>query len=215
MTKQAKYILIGVSGLILAIGAVFVAVTLIVGAALISASTETERRGSTADDSRERRESKTNSNGRKGNSDETDAADVEGALAPELVGKWTRSEGSGFVDNTGKTKYRSGADFTYEFSSDGSVSYSMDKKVLTILQCDLAETKSANGKAASDDETLTISLGSMSHHNSNSCDSSENVDETLPAGVVKLKYNLKTEYEATHLCIEEADGEKCYDKSGE
>lgn len=136
----------------------------------------------------------------------------KGSMARELVGKWQRSEGSGSIDYTGKTQYKSGTYFNYEFSPDGTVVYSSESDVLSILQCEIAETKRATGTATVSGDTLTINFGKMAHTYSDSCKSSDDVDETLPAETVSLNWRLKTEYETTQLCIDEKDGEKCYDR---
>lgn len=151
-------------------------------------------------------------------SDEPDDVSIEkisqssSSTPSELIGKWQRSEGSGFIDYTGKTQYKSGTYYNYEFSPDGAVEYSMDSDVLSITQCKIAETKRAIGTASIGGDTMTLRLGTTAHTKSNSCETSENIDETLPAETVSLDWRLKTEYEATQLCINEKDGEKCYDR---
>lgn len=146
------------------------------------------------------------------NETEVSSENGEGEIAPDLIGKWTRSEGSGNIDATGKTKYKAGADFVYEFSADGAVKYSMKKEVLTILQCEIEETKTASGTASVSGDTLTVNLGETNFVSSNSCESADNFDKNLPAETADLRWRLKTEYETTQLCLEEKDGEKCYDK---
>jgi hypothetical protein len=146
---------------------------------------------------------------------ETASTSGESEITPDLVGKWTRNEGSSNIDPTGKTKYKAGADFIYEFSADGTVKYSMKKEVLTIMQCEIEETKTATGTAAATGETLTLNLGETHFVSSNSCEEAGNFDKNLPAETVSLQWRLKTEYETTRLCLEEADGEKCYDKQSE
>lgn len=136
----------------------------------------------------------------------------KGAMARELVGKWQRNEGSGYVDPTGKTQYKSGAYFNYEFSPDGTVEYSMDKDVLSIIHCKITETKQATGTANVSGDPMTINFGETNHTSSNSCEEANNFEKTLSAATVSLNWRMKTEYETTRLCIEEEDGEKCYDR---
>lgn len=212
MTKNTKIIIGIVLGLLLIGGFIFVGAIALIGISIMAAqasddTTPKNKPSISRNGSNQTKKSQNSSN----DSDE-DAAEISGSFSPELVGKWNRSEGSGHVDYTGKTQYKSGADFTYEFSADGTVKYSMDKDVLSILQCKIAENKSATGKAASDGETLTVSLGKMNHTSSNSCEAADNFEKTLPAETIKLKYRLKTEYEETQLCIEENDGERCYQR---
>jgi hypothetical protein len=135
-----------------------------------------------------------------------------GGIPDAMVGSWTRSEGSSQIDSTGKTQYGGGAHFTYDFSADGSVKYRMDKKLLTIMQCKIEERKSAEGTAAVSGDVLNIDLGETAFFSSNSCDDAKNFDKTLPAETVSLKWRLKTEYDVTRLCIDEKDGEMCYDR---
>jgi hypothetical protein len=194
MTKTTKYVLLGATALVLIGGAFVLFVAAIIGIALISSETE-ETSDKTSPPPTISRQAK-----------------GKGSVPPELVGVWWRTEGSGHVDYTGKTQYRSGAEHTYKIASDGSVEYSLDKKVLTILQCNLEETKRAEGTVTASGKTLTINFGEMEHTNSNSCDSSEDFEKTLPDSVVAFQYNLKTEYEVTRLCLVENDGEMCYDR---
>lgn len=135
-----------------------------------------------------------------------------GGIPAEMVGRWWRSEGSSQIDYTGKTQYGGGADFTYEFASDGSVKYRMEKKLLTIMQCRIEERKSAEGLAAVSGDALNIDLGETAFFSSNSCEDAENFDKKLPAENASLKWRFKTEYDVTQLCITEKDGEMCYDR---
>lgn len=138
---------------------------------------------------------------------------TKNSMRGELIGRWHRSEGDSNIDSTGKTRYKSGADYTFEFAADGTIRYSMESDVLSIMQCEIKESKRANGTANASGDSMTISFGKTAHTKSNSCESSENVNETLPAETTKFNYELKTEYETTRLCIEEKDGEKCYDRA--
>lgn len=147
--------------------------------------------------------------------DKTAAEGAKGSMPREFVGVWTRSEGSGYIDYTGKTQYKSGADHTYRFSADGTVKYSLDKNVLSVIQCKIVETKHAKGTASIKDETLTINFGEMKHTSSNSCEADDNFDKTLPPATISLNLRLKTEYETTRLCFYETGGEQCYDKSSD
>ena len=90
--------------------------------------------------------------------------------------------------------------------------YSLERKVLSILQCRIEERKSAEGLAAVSGDTLNIDLGETAFFSSNSCEGSKNFDKKLPAENASLKWRFKTEYDATRLCITEKDGEMCYDR---
>lgn len=136
----------------------------------------------------------------------------EGSDSQEIVGKWYRGEGSSYIDPTGKTQYGAGADFYYTFSSEGTVEYRMNKKVKSVMQCDIAEKKARKGKYSVSGDMITINFGEMSFFSSNSCDDKDNFDKTLPAETVTLKWNLKTEYETTRLFLQDENGEFPYDK---
>lgn len=227
MTKQTKYILIGAAGLIVAGAAALVLIiAAIVGIGVMSAESNAAsktkstvnsagKKDANGKDARIKKPAGVFDDEETNDDSSQDAANLSGTLAPELVGIWHRSEGSGHIDYTGKTQYKSGADFTYEFAANGAVKYSMEADVLSIIQCKIKESETAFGAATSDGATLTISLNKTAHTKSNSCESSEDVDETLPAKTVELKYTLKTEYDVTKLCVESDEGEKCYDRKSD
>lgn len=237
MTKQAKYILIGAAALT-AMGAalLILSIAAVIGIGIISAESSEIKPAGNATQEKKNEKSVTNEksvNNEKSarikkpvgvfGEDESDAtedsskssANLRGTLAPELVGTWQRSEGSGHIDYTGKTQYKSGVYFTYELAANGAVKYSMEADTLSILQCKIAETKTAFGTASSDAVTLTINLNKTAHTKSNSCEAAEDIDEMLPAETVELKYELKTEYGETRLCLTGENGEACYQKSGD
>jgi hypothetical protein len=234
MTKRTKYILLAVTSLGLAGAALVVCVVLIFGVIYLSSQTgeaktdnapvtikkQPERSDNTKvnpkaskdDEDAKTSDDEANSEAPKNDSDEEAQDKTEGSAPTDLIGEWTRSEGSGYVDSTGKTQYRSGASFTYSFSADGTVEYKYEKKVLSILQCKIEETKTATGKAEMNGDTMTIKFGETDFTSSNSCENADNFEKTLPAETVRLSWHLKTEYDVTHLCIDEKDGEKCYDR---
>ena len=230
MTKQAKIIIGVVGGLVLIGVFIFAAAAAVIGLGVMAAQADDAKENKTAmtrdkngkaksqkksvEDAAEKDETRRTSNEDSDDDDgKPEAADPDGTLALELVGKWMWSEGSRQTDGTGKTKYGGGSWHTYEFAADGSVEYTMKKDLLTIMQCQINETKSGKGKAASDGETLTIRFGEMQDTGTSSCGGEDNFDKTIPAETVKLKYELKTEYEETQFCIEAEDGERCYQKS--
>ncbi|MFN7931064.1 MAG: hypothetical protein U0Y68_24680, partial [Blastocatellia bacterium] len=63
------------------------------------------------------------------------ATTKSGAGELSLAGKWFRSTGGSTIDYTGKTKLKSGVDFTFEFFPDGAVEYTRKEDVLSIMQC--------------------------------------------------------------------------------
>jgi hypothetical protein len=239
MTKRTKYILLAVSGLVLAGGALVVCVALIIGVIYFSAQTsEAKSDHAPVKIKKQRKKSdnpkidsktlKDNENEQiseddedrtasKNDSNENAQAEAEDTtIAPDLVGEWIKSEGSGQVDATGKTQYRSGAQFTYQFLPDGTVEYKYEKKVLSIIQCQIEETKTKTGKVVISDDTMTIKFGETDFTSSNSCEEADNFEKTLPAETIRLNWHLKTdEYDVTRLCLDETDGEACYDKRDE
>jgi hypothetical protein len=197
MTKNAKVILIAATGGGLLIGFLLLCVAVIAAVGFISAS-------SAGPDGPTRRSAVKSKK----------APDApQGSLAPELAGTWINRSGGGSVDYTGKTQYRSGRVTTYRIAADGSVEYFVEKDVLTILQCEIKERRTAGGKAATAAGTLTVNLGESDFTASNSCeDGGETTARTLPAETVKLDYRIDEEFGAPRLCLDEAEGELCYDK---
>lgn len=218
MTKQTKYILFGALGLAIAGGALvlFIAATAIGISIMAAESDDAEPKNkpsvSRTSNSRERQKKSVDDSNETKENPGDEAANLKGSLDPELVGKWVWSEGSRQIDNTGKTQYGGGSWHTYEFTADGAVEYTMKKDLLTIMQCRINESKSGRGTAVSDGETLTISFGEMQDTGTSSCGGEDNFDKTIPAETVKLKYELKTEYGETSLCLAGSDGEACYQK---
>lgn len=229
MTKQTKIILGVVGGLLLIGGFVVVAIAAVIGLSVMAAQDDTKetkpavkrdkngnpkQQKKAVDEGNEKEEKPQKPDDESDEeSSKTEAASLNGTLAPELVGKWMWSEGSRQDDGTGKTKYGGGSWHTYEFAAGGAVKYTMKKDLLTIMQCRINETKSGEGEAVSDGDMLTISFGEMQDTGTNSCGGENNFDKTIPAETIKLKYELKTEYGETQLCITGEEGERCYQKS--
>lgn len=80
------------------------------------------------------------------------------------------------------------------------------------MQCRIEERKSAEGLATVSGDALHIDLGETAFFSSSSCEDAENFDKTLPAENASLKWRFKTAYDTTQLCINEKDGEMCYDR---
>ena len=193
--SKTKYILLGVTGLCL--GGAFILFTAIIAGIGYMATQAVENQG------------------------ESSAANLYGVktisggkIAPALIGKWHRSEGGSQIDYTGKTRYGSGAQFTYQFFADGTIDFVMEKKVLTVLQCRIAETKAAQGRASISGDTVTFNFGEAHHAISDSCEAADNFEKFLPAETAVFKWRLKTENGTTQLCLDEKDGEMCYDRKG-
>jgi hypothetical protein len=135
-----------------------------------------------------------------------------------LVGKWSRSEGGGFIDYTGKTRHKAGKTYTFEFFSDGTVEYVYDNDVLSIVQCRIKETSKARGKYAVNGNSLTMNLGAGNSTGSSSCETKGNFNKTTPASTVTKKFTVKRMDSITRpdnpwmLCFEGNDGEACFER---
>jgi hypothetical protein len=137
-----------------------------------------------------------------------------------LIGKWSRGEGSGFIDYTGKTQYKAGATYSFEFSPDGTVEYIYDKDVLSIMQCRTKETSKARGTVNIAGDSMTINLGAMSSIGSSSCEPKNNFNKTLPASTVTKKFKIKKMESLARpdnpsiICFDGQDDNSCFEKSG-
>ncbi|HLM60047.1 MAG TPA: hypothetical protein VK308_04535 [Pyrinomonadaceae bacterium] len=137
-----------------------------------------------------------------------------------VIGKWSRSEGGGFIDYTGKTRHKAGKTFTFEFFPDGTIEYVYDNDVLSIVQCRTKETSKARGKYTISGDTLTINLGAGNSVGSSSCETKGNFNKTMPASTVTKKFTVKRMDSITRpdspwlLCFEGNDGdEACFERT--
>lgn len=135
-----------------------------------------------------------------------------------LIGKWSRGAGSGFIDYTGKTRYKAGETFTFEFFADGTVEYVYDKDVLSIIQCRTKENGKARGTFTVSGDTLRMNLGAMNTVGSSTCDSKDNFKKTEPASVVSKRFAIKKMDSITRpdnptiMCFDGANGETCFER---
>jgi hypothetical protein len=140
--------------------------------------------------------------------------------SPSVVGKWSRSEGGGSIDYTGKTQYKSGITYTFEFFADGTVEYVSEKDVLSIIQCRTKASDKARGKYAINGNTMTINLGAASSVGSSTCEKNDNYNRTLPAATLTKKFTVKRMDSITRpdkpwiLCFDGQDGDGCFEKRG-
>jgi hypothetical protein len=134
-----------------------------------------------------------------------------------LYGKWFRTIGGGSRDWTGKTQYNAGEDFYFEFFPDGSVTYSREKNVLSIMQCKIHETQKARGRYSVSGNTLKIELGAMSSVGSDSCDAKGNFNKTLEPSNLTINFEIKKMESITRpdkptiMCFDGSD-DVCYEK---
>lgn len=141
-----------------------------------------------------------------------------GGSSATLVGKWWRGEGGGFIDYTGKTNYKSGKNYTFEFFPDGTVEYSFNLDVLSIVQCRTKEDAKARGKYTVSGDTLTITLAAGTTVGSSTCEKSDNFRKSLPAATITKKYTIKRMESITRpdnpwmLCFDGQEGNSCFEK---
>lgn len=136
-----------------------------------------------------------------------------------LIGKWYRGTGSGYIDPTGKTQYKSGESYYFEFFPNGTVEYTYEKDVLSIMQCKIKGSNKARGQYAISGDSLTINLGTMSSTGSDSCDAKGNFTKTEPASTITKKFKIKKMESLfrpdnpTILCFDGQDGDGCFEKT--
>lgn len=143
---------------------------------------------------------------------------TKGGNSPTLVGKWWRGEGSGFVDYTGKTRYKSGKNFNFEFFADGTVVYTFNLDVLSIVQCRTKEDSKQRGKYTVSGDTLTITLAAGTSVGSSTCEKSDNFRKTTPAATITKKFTIKRMESMARpdkpwtLCFDGQEGDSCFEK---
>jgi hypothetical protein len=136
-----------------------------------------------------------------------------------LVGKWWRGEGSGFIDYTGKTQYKSGQNYIFEFFPDGTVEYTYNKDVLSIVQCRTKEDSKARGKYTVSGNTLTMTLAAGNSTGSSSCEAKNNFKKTTPAEKITKTFTIKRMESLARpdnpwtLCFDGQEGDSCFEKS--
>ena len=140
-----------------------------------------------------------------------------GSVNSNIYGKWFRTVGGGSRDWTGKTQYNAGEDYYFEFFPDGSVTYSREKDVLTIMQCKIKETQKARGRFTISGNKLDIELGEMSSVGSDSCDKKGNFNKILEPSTISVDFVIKKMESITRpdnpaiMCFNGSD-EVCYEK---
>lgn len=134
-----------------------------------------------------------------------------------LSGRWFRTVGGGSIDWTGKTQYKAGENFYFEFFPDGTVEYTREKDVLSIMQCRITEKQKARGRYAVSGRTLKIDLGAMSSVGSDSCDAKGNFNKTLEPSNLTVEFEIRKMESLTRpdkptiMCFNGSD-DVCYEK---
>lgn len=142
-----------------------------------------------------------------------------GGGSSSLAGKWWRGEGSGSVDYTGKTKYKSGKEYIFEFFADGTVEYTFELDVLSIVQCRTKELRKSRGRYSVSGDTLTISLNAGSTVGSSSCEAKNNFRKATPAETITKRFKIRKMDSITRpddplmLCFDGQSDDACFEKS--
>lgn len=114
------------------------------------------------------------------------------ASSNKLVGKWVRRAGGGRGDDgTGKTTYNSGEDTTFAFYADGTMQFTYEKRVLSIIQCRTSEVAKIPGTYVVEGDQLTINLGEGTSVGTSTCEKADNFKKTLSASSVKKSFVVR------------------------
>lgn len=142
-----------------------------------------------------------------------------GASSSKIVGAWFRSDGTGgATDGTGKTKYNSGTDTTFEFFADGKMQITIKKETLSITQCRINETTKLSGTYSISGNQLTMNLSGGSIVGTNSCQSSGNFKKSLTASTLTKTFvvkNLESVFRPDApliLCLDDSSDDKCFER---
>lgn len=147
------------------------------------------------------------------------AAETSGGGSMNLVGKWWRGEGGGSIDYTGKTQYKSGRNYTFEFFADGTIEYVYELDVLSIIQCRTKESSKARGTYSVSGDTLTIKLAAGTSVGSSSCEAKGNFKKTVPAETLTRRFTIKKMDSVFRpdnpliLCFDNQEGDGCFERS--
>lgn len=144
---------------------------------------------------------------------------TNGAGSSKLVGSWMRSSGAGGAgDGTGKTRYNSGTNVTFEFFADGTMRFLKESKTLSITQCRITETSEIPGKFTVSGSQLTMNLAAGTSVGTNSCDRSGNFKKTLTASSMTKTFvikNLESVFRPDApliLCFDGAADDQCFER---
>ena len=142
------------------------------------------------------------------------------SVSNKLVGKWMRSTGAGRGDDgTGKTTYSSGENTTFDFYADGTMQFTVDKKVLSIVQCRISEVTKISGTYTIDGNQLTMNLGAGTSVGTSSCEKAGNFKKTLSPStlaktfVIRKMQSVFRPDEPLLLCLDGAtDDSDCFER---
>lgn len=115
-----------------------------------------------------------------------------GANGKNIVGRWMRSTGLGRGDDgTGKTTYSSGENTTFEFFADGTMRFTVEKKVLSITQCRISEMTKIPGTYTVAGDQLKLNLGGGNSVGTSSCEAQGNFKKTLSASSLEKIFVIR------------------------
>ncbi|MBS1796643.1 MAG: hypothetical protein JSS81_22610 [Acidobacteria bacterium] len=150
---------------------------------------------------------------------DTPSPSTGGAGAQKLVGAWFRSDGTGGArDYTGKTRYNSGTDTTFEFFADGRMLVTVKKETLSITQCRIDETTKLPGTYTVSGSQLTMNLATGTTVGTDSCQASGNFKKTLTASKLVQTFvvkNLDSVFRPDAplvLCLDGAADDQCFER---
>ena len=136
-----------------------------------------------------------------------------------LVGTWMRSSGPGGARSyDGVTKYNSGENVTFEFSSNGTMQYVFDKKVLSITQCRISEVTKLSGTYKITGNQLIMNLTDGNTVATSSCEAKGNFKKNLSASTLTKNFIVKKldsvfrPDEPLLLCFDGSGDEACFER---
>lgn len=151
--------------------------------------------------------------------DEPPPVPVGAGTSSKLVGAWFRSDGTGgATDGTGKTRYNSGTDTTFEFFADGKMKVTVKKETLSITQCRINETTSISGTYSVSGDQLIMNLAGGTSVGTDSCQSSGNYKKSLSASTLTKTFavkNLESVFRPDAplvLCLDGAADDQCFER---
>lgn len=138
-----------------------------------------------------------------------------------LTGKWYRGTGSSHIDSTGKTQYKAYDNYYFEFFPNGTVEYTYEKDVLTLLQCKINNSEKARGQYTISGDAMTINLGAMNSVGTDSCDAKGNYTKTEPASTIIKKFQIRKmdtlfrPDKPTILCFDGQTDDDCFKRNNQ
>lgn len=137
---------------------------------------------------------------------------------PNVVGKWKRGTGSGYVSPGGKSQHRVSDEHTFEFLPDGTVEYVFESDLLNLMQCRTTETIRQSGKYSISGGALTINLAAGTSVGTSGCNKNANFKKSVPAATIEKAFSVRrldSPYRPSQpliLCFDGQKDEGCFEK---